>query len=113
MNARPFFDTAREIRRGQFLDDCADALQECVAAVQEHGKPAKLVIEITVKPASRGQGAVVLADKVSAKLASLSAGETILFVTVENNLTATNPVQQALDLKSVPIIPVHLKNLGA
>lgn len=68
---RPFFDTAREIRRGQFLEDSADKLQEVVAFVAEHGKPAELVIKIKVKPASKAiiqkiqdqAGAVVLFGK--------------------------------------------------
>lgn len=41
---RPFFDTARDIRRGQFLEDCADELNKVVSAVEETGKAGKLVI---------------------------------------------------------------------
>lgn len=96
---RPFFDTAREIRRGQFLEDCADALQAVVASVTDTNKPAKLVIEISVKPASKGQGAYLVADKIEAKLPKLSAGETIFFGTPENNLVPNDPRQKPLDLK--------------
>lgn len=102
MSTRPFFDTARDIRRGQFLEDCADELHKAVAAVEETGKPAKLLIEINIKPASRGNGAVVLSDKVRAKLPELGAGETIMFVTTENNLVPNDPRQQKLDLKAAP-----------
>lgn len=58
MGIRPFFDTARDIRRGQFLEDCGDELQKVVKAVEDTGKAAKLVIELTVKPASKGQGSL-------------------------------------------------------
>lgn len=113
MSARPFFDTARDIRRGQFLEDCSDRLQEVVAAVGETGKPGKLVIEINVAPASKGQGAVKIADKVSAKLPQLPAGETIMFVTPESNLVPNDPRQGEIQLKPVSYeSPGHFKSLG-
>lgn len=102
MTVRPFFDTARDIRRGQFLEDCADELNRVIAAVEETGKPAKLMVEITVKPASKGQGAVVISDKVRAKLPELPIGETIMFVTPDNNLVPNDPRQAAFDMKVIP-----------
>lgn len=111
MPARPFFDTARDIRRGQFLEDCTDELHKVVEAVEETGKPAKLVIEIAVKPGSKTQGAMIIADKITAKLPSLAVGETILFVTTENNLVATDPRQKPLDLKEVTPAGVTSSNL--
>lgn len=99
--ARPFFDTAREVRKGQFLEDCADALHEAVAATEDTGKAAKVVIELTIKPATKGKGTVVIADKVRTKLPELPVGETIMFVTPENNLVPNDPRQQKLDLKDV------------
>lgn len=102
MSTRAFFDVARDIRRGQFLEDCADELQKAVAAVEETGKAAKLTIEIAIKPAARGNGAVVLSDRVRAKLPDLGAGETIMFVTTENNLVPNDPRQAKLDLKAAP-----------
>lgn len=98
---RPFFDTARDIRHGQFLEDCADELQKVVRAVDESGKAGKLLIELTVKPASKGQGAYILADKVKAKLPELPVGETILFATPEGNLVPNDPRQKNIDLKAV------------
>jgi hypothetical protein len=112
MPVRPFFDTARDIRRGQFLEDCADELNRVVAAVEDTGKPAKLVVEITVKPASKGQGAVVLSDKVRAKLPELPVGETIMFVTPDNNLVPNDPRQPEFDLKQVAAEPEQLKRAG-
>lgn len=111
-NARPFFDVAREIRRGQFIDECADELQNLIAAVEETGKAGKLVIEIAVAPASRGQGAVKVADKITAKLPSLPAGETIMFVTPENNLVANDPRQTKLDLKQVGAESTAIKTVN-
>ena len=91
MTTRPFFDTARDIRRGQFIEDIADELQRVVASVEETGKPGKLLIELTIKPASKAQGAVTIADKIEAKLPKLPAGETIMFVTPGKQLGSERP----------------------
>lgn len=101
--SRSFFDQIRDIRRGEFLEDCGDELQKVVASVDETGKTAKLIITLTVKPASKGQGAVVVTDKVQAKLPELPVGETILFVTNENSLVPNDPRQKEMELKSVPV----------
>lgn len=101
MNPRPFFDTARDIRSGQFLEECADKMQEVIAACASTNKKATLSIEITVAPASKSGGAVKVSDKITTKLPGEERGETILFVTVENNLSTTDPRQKSLDLKSV------------
>jgi len=105
---RSFLDQAKLIRSGGFLEDCASELEKVVASVDETGKSAKLVITLTVKPASKGQGAVVMSDKVKASLPELPVGETILFVTPENNLVANDPRQKEIELRSVsvPAAPV-------
>lgn len=100
-NARSFFDVARDIRRGQFLEDCADELHKVVKAVEDTGKAGKLVIELTIKPAAKTSGAAMLADQIIAKLPKLPAGETIFFVTPECNLVPNDPRQAKLDLKAV------------
>ena len=113
MGTKSFFDTVRDLRRGEFLNDCADKLQEVVAGVEDTGKAGKLLIEITIKPASKGQGAVMVADKITVKLPQLPAGETIMFVTPENNPVPNDPRQKDLDLKSVPAATAaNLKNVG-
>lgn len=115
MSTRPFFDTLREIRRGAILDDCADELAKCVRAVEETGKPATLTIQLTLKPASKAQGAYVVSDKVRAKLPELPTGETILFGTPEGNLQARDPRQPELpELRRVETEnnPANLRNTG-
>ncbi len=112
--SRPFFDVARDLRRGQFLDECTEKMQEVINSVEETNKSAKLIIEVTVQPASRLGGAVKVSDKVTTKLPALEAGETIMFVTNDNNLVANDPRQQNLELKSVSTKePDALKKLNA
>ena len=105
MATRPFFETLREIRRGQILDDCADELAKAVRAVDETGKPAKLTIELSIKPAAKIPGTYVISDKVRAKLPELPVGETILYGTPEGNLLARDPRQADLELKAVSAEP--------
>jgi len=112
-NARPFFDVARDIRRGAFIDEMADAIQQVVASVEETGKAGKVLVEISVAPASKGQGAVKVADKITLKLPALPAGETIMFVTPDNNLVANDPRQSSLELKTVEVKPQELKTASA
>jgi len=113
-NARPIFDTFRDLRRGNFLEECADEMQAVVEAVEETGKAGKLVIEITVTPAIKAQGAVKVSDRITAKLPALPAGETIMFVTPDNNLVSNNPRQQTFELKDVSNEqePAQIKHLG-
>lgn len=101
MPTRPFFDTLREIRRGEILDDCAAELVKCVSSVDETGKPAKLTIELTIKPAAKVAGTYVISDRIRSKLPDLPAGETILYGTPEGNLQANDPRQSSMDLKAV------------
>ena len=99
------------MRHGNFLDECSDNLQAVIAAVEETGKGGKLLIEISIAPASRGQGAVKVSDKITAKLPQLPNGETIMFVTPDNNLVSTDPRQQTLELKSVATSATPLKTV--
>lgn len=101
MGTRPFFDTLREIRRGEILDDCGAELARCVRSVDETGKPAKLSIELTIKPAAKVAGTYVISDRIRTKLPELPAGETILYGTPEGNLQARDPRQAEIELKAV------------
>lgn len=99
--SKPFFDQVRHLRKGKFLDDCADELLKVKQHVDETRKPGKLVIELNIKPASKGQGVYVVMDEVEAKLPKQTSGETILFGTPEDNFTTDNPSQGSLPLREV------------
>jgi hypothetical protein len=63
---RPITDTLRHIGGGVFIDTASDKLTELVNAVDETGKPGKLLLEVSVKKASRG-GAMHITGKVTVK----------------------------------------------
>lgn len=111
-NPVPFFNTAKELRRGQFLEDCADELHRVIASVEETGKVGKLLIEIAVAPASKVHGAVVVSDKITVKLPQMPLGDTIMFVTPDNNLVANDPRQKEIVFKSVDTPINELKQVN-
>lgn len=53
----------------------------------------------------------MVGDEIVAKMPRLPAGETVFFVTPDNNLVPNDPRQNALDLKSVPAPGVMSANL--
>jgi len=57
------------------------------------------------RPAQKlpSQGAVKVSDRITCKLPLLPAGETIMFVTTDNNLVANDPRQASLELKGVEV----------
>lgn len=98
MTSRPLHDTLRHIGGGVFIDTASDKLSELVHAVDETGKAGKLLLEVTVKKASRG-GAMNIVGKVTLKKPAEEPMEALLFATPEGNLVADDPNQRKLDLK--------------
>ncbi len=117
MGVRPFIDFLREQRRGFAHDELSDALNELVAAVAEHGKPGKLIFEITVKPVGNEMGgAVAVTDKIKIKTPEGASNPSVFFVSPENNLVREDPNQRSLELRQVSgqagASPAELRDAG-
>jgi hypothetical protein len=97
--ARAITDALRDLRGGVFVDEASAALAEVVRSVSESGKPGKLTIELSVRRATRGSGAVIVTDRLTAKLPKEDAPETVLWATPEGSLLASDPRQSTLELK--------------
>lgn len=54
--SKPFETTFATLRRGAASMEATEAMQQVVKSVYETGKPAKLVIELTVKPNTKNGG---------------------------------------------------------
>ena len=110
--ARPITDTLRHIGGGVFIDTASDRLAELVAAVDASGKSGRIELSITVKKATRG-GAMHLTGKVKLVKPAEEPMEALLFATPEGNLTADDPHQQQLELKTVAdAAPSNLKTVA-
>lgn len=110
---RPILETLREIRRGAFLDEAAERLQELVNAVTTSGKGGKLTLSISVQPAGRGSvKTVVIQDQVVVNLPQPDREVTIFFPTKDGELSRSDPAQMPLGLRPVetpsqPVQPVE------
>ena len=77
--SKPFETTFATLRRGAASMEATEAMQQVVKSVYETGKPAKLVIELTVKPNAKNGGmieAVIVTDKITTKI-SQEAGQSV------------------------------------
>ena len=69
--SKPFETTFATLRRGAASMEATEAMQQVVKSVYETGKPAKLVIELTVKPNTKNGGmveAVIVTDKITTRI---------------------------------------------
>lgn len=99
MGARPFMDLLREQRNGRLHDLLTEKMQELVQSVVEERKGGTLTMTLTVTP--KGDGAVLLSDKVAIKTPEPARGESLFFVTPENNLERQDPRQREMELRPV------------
>lgn len=99
MSARPITDTLRLLDGGAFLSRSSDELAGLVRRVDETGKPGKLTITLEVKRVTGG--AISIVPAVVARVPEPKPDPTVLWATVEGNLTQQNPRQQTLELRTV------------
>lgn len=90
------------IRQGCLLADIDDAIKECSSSVVERHKPGKVVITLTIKPATKtSSNSVIISDEIVAKLPKLPTGESILFASDEGELFDSDPRQGKLAFEKV------------
>jgi hypothetical protein len=100
MSIRPITDTLRLLDSGAFLDAVSDKMSQLVRRVEETGRAGALTITLDVKRASAG-GAMAITPSVALKIPEPKPDATLLWATVEGNLSVDNPNQQTLDLRQV------------
>lgn len=87
-------DTLGVLRRGRFVEDLAAELGSVVTAVRATGKAGKLTVELTVRPAGKGDDVTLtVADRIVSKMPGAEVGETILYATADGGLTRRDPRQ--------------------
>lgn len=86
----PVLTTLKAMREGEFIQELNDKLQEHIDVATDLGKPAKLVISLTITPAGR---TVVIEDDIKPKLPEAPKDATIFFLDKGNRLTRTDPKQ--------------------
>lgn len=96
-----FLTTLQRHRGGGLLADASERLAAVVAGVRATGRPGQLTVKLTVKPAQRGQSAVVLTDVVEAKAPRVEAEASFWFADDDGLLRTTDPRQKELPLRTV------------
>jgi hypothetical protein len=96
-----FLATLQRHRGGAILEEASTLLQELVAAVATTGKGGTLTIKLSVKPATRGQSAVVVQDKITCAPPKVEAEASFWFATNEGELRKDDPRQAALPFATV------------
>ena len=99
MSSRPITDTLRLLDGGAFLNRSSDELAALVRRVDETGKAGKLTMTLEVKRVTGG--AISIVPSVVARVPEPKPDATVLWATVEGNLTQDNPRQQRLELRTV------------
>jgi hypothetical protein len=84
-------------RRGLTLVELAAAVAEVNEAVVRTGKAGKVVLTVSVRPATKGSSnAVEVADTIRAEVPSPDRDSTLLFVSDDNGYSVRDPRQPAL-----------------
>lgn len=112
MGPRLFTDTLNVLRFGTLNDDLTKELNELVKKCSDTGKAGELKLSIKLKPGKGGQMEVF--DDIAVKAPKEERGSTIMFATVENNLTREDPRQMNIEgLRTVDMETGELRRVGA
>jgi len=87
---------------GLMEHEASIAMREVVQAVRQTNRPGKLVIEVEIKPATKGNNALTVSHYVTVKKPKPDKDASIFFTDDECNLSRDNPMQKSLDLRTVP-----------
>lgn len=97
---RPFFETLREIRAGNCLDELSVHLNDLVAAVRNTGKAGDVTLKLKISPAGSGKvEAIQVDDTITLRMPELPKPSTLFFTTEDNNLSRIDPRQKEMVLR--------------
>lgn len=84
----------------------ADAIEETVKAVRDHGKAGNVTLNIKISPATRGDPRMLLiAPEVRHKAPQPDTVACLMFATSDGSLSRQDPDQRQLDLRQVDEAP--------
>ena len=112
MNAEPTIDRAflnvlSSHRSGAIVSDVSAAIKQATAAVQLTGKPAKVILTMTMKPASAGSvGTLIFEPKIKTVIPETVPAGSIFYADADFNLVREDPAQRKLELREVASAPV-------
>jgi len=93
-----FLSILQRHRNGGLLVDSSAAFSELIQGVRLTGKPGSLTLKLTLQPAAKGQGLVILKDDIGDKIPKVEAEQSVWFATEDGRLQKDDPRQQRLGL---------------
>lgn len=102
---RSFQNLIMEQRFGALATEASEALNDLIAAVQEHGKGGSVSVTFRVKPAGKGKGdrrILQITDEVNVKTPEAERESALFYATDSNGLSREDPRQQKFSLAEVP-----------
>lgn len=99
---RAFLNIATAHKGGAMISEISAAIKQVTSAVQLTGRPGKVLLQMTLRPASKGTaGTLVFEAKVKATAPELDATGSIFYADDDFNLVREDPNQKKLDLRVV------------
>ncbi len=99
---RPFTDVLRDIRRGRVVNHLTDELARVIQGVLDTDKPGALTLTLTIKPQGKGDNAVVMTAKTTAKVPQPALPDALFFADLDGGLHRDDPTQQRLFADATP-----------
>lgn len=98
MNIKSAMQILPELRDGRAVIELSQHIHDAIAAVRNHGKPAKVFLELTIAPAGKDmeklvEAPVTFTGEVYSKLPQPDPEKTIMFVDSSGNPTR-NPSER-------------------
>lgn len=96
---KSFLNVLTNHRRGSIVSDVSAAIKQATSAVQLTGKSAKVMLVMTLKPASAGaKGTLIFEPKVKTTIPEVEAAGSIFYADADFNLVREDPDQKTLTL---------------
>jgi hypothetical protein len=93
---RPITDVLRDIRKGRVVEAASDKLAEIVRGVLDTNKAGEITIKLAVKPQGKGDNAVIVSAKITAKVPQADLPDALFFADLEGDLLREDPTQQRM-----------------
>lgn len=93
---RPFTDVIRDIRKGRVVDAASEQLAEVVRGVLDTNKGGEITLKLSIKPQGKGDNAVIVSAKLSAKVPQSDLPDALFFADLDGDLLRDDPTQQRM-----------------
>lgn len=97
--AQNLADILGQIRGGSALAEAGAALQECVQATRDTGKPSKLTFTIKIEPDKTDETVVTLQPDIDVKLPKRPKAKGIFYMDAQGRLTREDPRQAQMEFE--------------